>query len=82
MSIQLVKLLGPIGMRPNEGFSPKAPTKQAGMRTDPAPSEAVPIAVMPEAIAADAPPLEPPEVRSRFHGLRVAGKSSLKLKPV
>ncbi len=74
--------IGPIGTRPNEVLSPYAPVKHAGMRIEPAPSEAVATATMPEAIAAEAPPLEPPGVRSRFHGLRVGSNSSLAVKPV
>ena len=43
------------------------------MRTEPAPSEPCAIGRSPAATAAPAPPLEPPEVRSRSHGLRVGG---------
>ena len=35
---------------------------------------------MPEARAAAEPPLEPPGVRSRFHGFRVGPNSSLSVK--
>ena len=37
---------------------------------------------MPAAIAAAAPPLDPPVVRSSFHGLRVTPQSGLSLKPL
>jgi hypothetical protein len=36
----------------------------------------------PAAAAAEAPPLEPPGVRSRFHGLRVIPKSGLCVAPI
>jgi hypothetical protein len=49
--------------------------KLAGSRTEPPPSLAVAIGTTPPAIAADEPPLEPPGVRSRSHGLRVGPKS-------
>ena len=61
---------GPIGMRPKLGLWPKQPVTDAGMRTEPPPSLAVASATTPPAMAADAPPLEPPGVRSVFHGLR------------
>ena len=41
------------------------------MRIEPAPSVAWPAAARPAATAAPLPPLEPPGVRSGFHGLRV-----------
>jgi hypothetical protein len=56
-------------------LSPKQPVIAAGRRTEPPPSLAVASGSMPPAIAADEPPLEPPGVRSRFHGLRVTPKS-------
>src|SRR5690606_23389335 len=42
---------------------------------EPAESVASAKAPIPSAAAADAPPLEPPAVRSRFHGLRAGGAS-------
>ena len=45
------------------------------MRIDPPPSPAVTSGTRPAAIAADEPPLDPPGVRSRFHGLRVTPNS-------
>src|SRR5271166_1092862 len=62
-------------MRPKLGLSPKHPVNVAGRRTDPPPSLAVAIATTPAAIAADDPPLDPPGVRSSFHGLRVSPNS-------
>ena len=44
------------------------------MRIEPPPSLAVARGVMPEASAAAEPPLEPPGVRSRFHGFRVGAE--------
>ena len=50
---------------------PYTPEKLAGMRIDPAPSLPVASEHSPAARAAHAPPLEPPAMRSSFHGLRV-----------
>src|SRR5271170_7214493 len=47
------------------------PQKSAGTRIDPPPSLPTPPAVQPDAIAAASPPLDPPDDRSRFHGLLV-----------
>src|SRR5271154_5086309 len=58
-------------MRPGVGFNPQIPQKCAGTRTDPPPSLPTPPAEHPDAIAAASPPLEPPEDRSKFHGLEV-----------
>ena len=58
-------------MRPRWGFSPNSPQLAAGMRIEPAPSEAVAAAHRPAATAAALPPLEPPGVRSVSQGLRV-----------
>src|SRR5690606_8351705 len=57
-------------MRPRLGFSPKSPQQDAGMRIEPPPSVAWASGTMPEATAAAAPPDEPPDECSRFHGLR------------
>jgi hypothetical protein len=48
------------------------PQKLAGMRTEPPPSVPTDKQPMPSATAAALPPLDPPAVRSVFHGLRVA----------
>src|SRR5206468_1176818 len=47
------------------------PHNAAGTRIDAPPSEPSAPATMPAATAAALPPLEPPEARSGFHGLRV-----------
>src|SRR3982751_1493587 len=60
------------GAPPGPALRPTSPQQAAGMRMDPAPSEAVAAAHRPAATAAPLPPLEPPGVRSRSHGLRVA----------
>src|SRR5580700_5620448 len=59
------------GMRPGVGFSPQIPLKCAGTRIEPPPSLPTPPAEHPAAIAAASPPLDPPAVRERFHGLWV-----------
>src|SRR5579872_6515507 len=63
--------LGAEEMRPRDGFSPKRPQAEAGMRIEPPPSLAWAAGTTPAAVAAAAPPDEPPEVRVRSHGLRV-----------
>src|SRR5436309_1870024 len=65
------------GMRPGVGFSPQIPQKCAGSRIDPPPSLPTPPAEHPDAIAADSPPLDPPGVRERSHGLLVRPYSRL-----
>ena len=59
------------GTRPGVGFKPQIPVKCAGTRIDPPPSLPIPPADILAAIAADSPPLDPPAVRSRSHGLSV-----------
>ena len=53
------------------GLRPTMPVSAAGPRTEIATSLPMPIGERPAAIAADSPPLEPPGVRSRFHGFLV-----------
>src|SRR5208282_3129735 len=65
------------GIRPGVGFSEQMPVKCAGPRTDPPPSLPNPAADIPAAMAADSPPLDPPGVRSRSHGLLVRPQSKL-----
>ena len=48
------------------------PVKPAGMRIDPPPSPPDAMGSRPPATAAAVPPEDPPGVRSRFQGLRVA----------
>src|SRR5882672_1262348 len=52
------------------------------MRIEPPPSPPVASGTRPAATAAEEPPLEPPGVRSRFHGLRVIPKSRFFVKAV
>ncbi len=59
------------GTRPRLGLRPTRPVTDAGTRIDPPPSPACATGASPAATAADAPPLDPPEVCARFHGLRV-----------
>src|SRR5205809_3622406 len=63
--------------RPRDGFMPKSPVQDAGMRIEPPPSLACAAGTMPAATAAEAPPDEPPGVRERSHGLRATPKRSL-----
>ena len=51
------------------------------MRIEPPPSVPSASVVMPPATAAPAPPEEPPEVYSRFHGLGVIPQSGLWVAP-
>ena len=74
VSFQPSILRGAIGTRPKLTFIPKRPVQQAGMRMLPPPSEPVHIGTCPDATAAEEPPLEPPDVRSGFQGLRVMPK--------
>src|ERR1700733_15796513 len=55
-------------MRPWVAFSPTIPVSAAGPRIEIARSLPMPIGERPAAIAAESPPLEPPGVRSKFHG--------------
>ena len=63
--------MGPLGTRPRVGFRPTRPQQAAGMRIEPAPSDAWAIGTMRAATAAAAPPLEPPALNAVFQGLRV-----------
>src|SRR5439155_15156179 len=65
---------GPIGLRARVVLSPKRPQHDAGILIEPPPSVACAIGTMPAATAAADPPLDPPAVYSRFHGLRVGPK--------
>ena len=72
------------GQRPTApwvGLTPTRPHTDDGMRTDPPPSVAVAIGTRPAASAAPEPPLEPPGVCARSHGLRVTPSSRLSVKP-
>src|SRR3954464_4060680 len=61
---------GSLGTRPNVGLWPTTPQNDAGMRIEPPPSVPNAIEVIPAATDAAAPPLDPPGVRPRSHGLR------------
>ena len=63
---------GPCEVRWRVGLRPTRPLWLAGIRIEPPPSLAWAIGTMPAATAAPEPPLEPPGVRSRSQGLRVA----------
>ena len=67
---------GPGLIRPRLGFSPTRPQAEAGIRIEPPPSEAWAIGTTPAATAAAAPPLEPPALRRRSHGVRAGGRPS------
>src|SRR5690348_2136328 len=54
--------------RPRDGLRPTTPQQLAGMRIEPPPSLPSAIAPIPAAIAAAAPPLDPPAVCAGFHG--------------
>src|SRR3984957_5974170 len=56
------------------------PQHAAGMRLDPPPSVPMPIGARPPAPAGGAPPLDPPQVRVRSHGLAVRPKSGASVK--
>ena len=68
---------GNTGTRPNCALMPKRPQSADGMRTEPPPSVPSAKGVSPAATLAPAPPLEPPGVFARFHGLRVMPLSGL-----
>src|SRR5947209_10273817 len=62
---------GAAEIRPLDGLRPTMPQHEAGIRTDPPPSDPWATATRPAATAAAEPPLDPPGDRARFHGLRV-----------
>ncbi len=70
------------GIRPKDALNPYTPHSAAGMRIEPPPSLPSGIGTSPAATAAAAPPLEPPDTLSRFHGLRVAPKTKLSVVPL
>src|ERR1700682_4555968 len=72
---------GSFGTSPNVGLWPTTPQNDAGMRTEPPPSVPSAIGAIPAATDAPAPPLEPPGVRARFHGLRVSPNTRLSVVP-
>src|SRR6185295_20246867 len=72
---------GYIGTRPKVGFRPTSPQKLAGMRIEPAPSEPSASGPSPAATAAAPPPVDPPGVRVRSHGLRDSPNRALSVEP-
>src|SRR5690349_12158328 len=70
---------GHSGTRPVDGRSPTTLQKLAGLRSDPPRSLPSAIGTMPHASATAAPPLLPPQVLLRSHGLRVAPNTALKV---
>ena len=69
-------------MRSRVGFRPTRPQFEAGIRIEPAPSEAVAAAQRPAATAAALPPLDPPALRSVFQGLRVMPNAGPSVSPM
>ena len=63
---------GAVVTRPRWGLRPNRPHHAAGIRIEPPPSPPIATGTMPEASAAAVPPLDPPGVRVRSHGLRVS----------
>ena len=57
------------------------PQKLAGVRIEQTPSLPVAIGAIPAATATALPPLDPPGVRSVFHGLRQGGPRRLSVAP-
>ena len=62
--------------RPRDGFTPTTPQHDDGLRMEPPPSLPCAAGQRPAAVAAAAPPLEPPEVRDVSHGFRQTPFSS------
>jgi hypothetical protein len=69
-------------MRSRVGFRPTRPQLAAGIRIEPAPSDALAPGQRPAATAAALPPLEPPTLRSVFQGLRVMPKAGPSVSPM
>ena len=63
------------------GFIPYVPLKLAGILIDPPPSLPVAKDVNPAIMEAAAPPLDPPDVRSGFHGFLHESPSLFSLAP-
>src|SRR3954462_8625021 len=65
--------VGAFETRPRDGFMPTTPQQLDGILIEPPPSDPSATGHRQAATAAAAPPLEPPAVFARSHGLRVAG---------
>src|SRR5215208_2992943 len=61
----------PGSSRPRDAFKPNSPQWEAGIRIDPPPSVPCASGTMPAATHAAEPPLDPPGLYARFHGLLV-----------
>jgi len=59
-----------LGTQPVVGRRPATPHNEAGLRTEPPVSEPNAMRHMPAALAAPAPPLDPPVTRVVSHGFR------------
>ena len=70
---------GYTGTRPGQGLSPTSPLKAAGIRMEPPRSVPMPTGANPAATAAALPPLDPPGVTLRSHGLRVCPNSKFEV---
>src|SRR5712691_8918039 len=69
--------VGTLGTRPGEGRNPTTEQKLAGLRREPPRSVPSARGSIPQASATAAPPLEPPQVLDKSHGLRAAPKTGL-----
>src|SRR5580692_4460819 len=67
--------LGALETRPRDGLIPTTPQQLEGIRIEPPPSDPSANGHRQAATAAAEPPLEPPAVLTRSHGLCVGGKS-------
>src|SRR4029450_1927953 len=65
---------GAFDTRPRDGLIPTTPQQLDGILIDPPPADPSAIGQRQAATAAADPPLDPPAVLLRSHGLRVAGK--------
>lgn len=66
---QYSEYFGPEGNRPLLGFKPNIPQQEEGTRIDPPPSFPWATGTIRDATVAAEPPLDPPEVRFKSHGL-------------
>src|SRR5664279_6236622 len=70
-----------LGIRSCEGLKPTRPQQAAGIRIEPAPSEAVAMPTAPAATRAADPPDDPPGVCEVLRGLRVTPNRSDSVNP-
>ncbi len=80
-SVSQTQSVGCVGTRPTDGRRPTSPQNDAGMRSDPPRSVPSASAIIPLASAAAPPPVEPPALFDRSHGLRVRPNTSLNVLP-